>query len=42
MLFFFVFFVLKRHVKTALKKTGQFEKVDRFLGRFKNNPFLRY
>jgi hypothetical protein len=42
MLFFFVFFVFKRHVKTALKKTGQFEKVDRFLGRFKNNPFPRY
>ena len=42
MLFFFVFFVFKRHVKAALKKTGQFDKVDRFLGRFKNNPFPRY
>lgn len=42
MLFYFVFFVFKRHVKTALKKTGQFDKVDSFLSRFRNNPFPRY
>ncbi len=41
-LFWFVFFVFKRRAKTLLKKTGQFERVDRFLGRFRNNPFPRY
>ncbi|MEX2123325.1 MAG: GNAT family N-acetyltransferase [Woeseia sp.] len=42
MLFFFIFFVFKRRVKAVLKKTGQFDKVDGFLGRFKRNPFPRY
>ncbi|MCP5092365.1 MAG: GNAT family N-acetyltransferase [Gammaproteobacteria bacterium] len=41
MLFFFVYFVFKRHVKKVLKKIGQFENVDRLLKRFPNNPFLR-
>jgi hypothetical protein len=41
-LFFFIFFVFKRKVKAVLKKSGQFEKADRFLSRFKNNPFPRY
>lgn len=42
MLFFFTFFVFKRKVKSVLKRTGQFERVDRLLGRFKKNPFPRY
>jgi CelD/BcsL family acetyltransferase involved in cellulose biosynthesis len=41
-LFFFTYFVFKRKVKALLKRTGQFERVDRFLGRFKKNPFPRY
>jgi hypothetical protein len=41
-LFFFVFFVFKRRVKALLKKSGQFDRVDRLLGRFRNNPFPRY
>jgi len=41
MLFFFVYFVFKRHVKKALKKIGQFDNVDRLLKRFPNNPFFR-
>lgn len=42
MMFFFVFFVLKRKIKSALKKMGQLENVDRFLKKFPNNPFIRY
>ncbi len=42
MLFFFTFFVFKRKVKSILKRAGQFERVDRFLGRFRKNPFPRY
>lgn len=42
MLFFFIYFVFKRKVKTSLKRIGQFERVDRFLRRFKKNPFPRY
>jgi CelD/BcsL family acetyltransferase involved in cellulose biosynthesis len=42
MLFFFVFFVLKRKVKSVLKRIGQFDRVDRFLSRFRSNPFARY
>jgi CelD/BcsL family acetyltransferase involved in cellulose biosynthesis len=42
MLFFFVFFAMKRKVKSVLKKTGQFQRVDSFLSRFRNNPFARY
>ena len=41
-LFWFFFFVLKRRVKALLKKTGQFERVDRLLARFRSNPFPRY
>lgn len=41
-LFYFIFFVFKRRVKAVLKKTGQFDHVDRFLGRFRKNPFPRY
>jgi CelD/BcsL family acetyltransferase involved in cellulose biosynthesis len=41
-IFFFVYFVFKRHVKKLLKKIGLFESVDHFLKRFPNNPFLRY
>jgi CelD/BcsL family acetyltransferase involved in cellulose biosynthesis len=42
MIFFFVFFVFKRHIKKLLKRIGQFENVDRLLKRFPNNPLLRY
>jgi CelD/BcsL family acetyltransferase involved in cellulose biosynthesis len=42
MLFYFIFFVFKRWVKSVLKKTGHFDKVDSFLSRFKNNPFPSY
>jgi hypothetical protein len=42
MIFFFVYFVFKRHIKKILKRIGQFENVDRLLKRFPNNPFLRY
>ena len=42
MLFYFIFFVFKRQVKSVLKKTGHFDKVDGFLSRFKSNPFPRY
>jgi hypothetical protein len=41
-LFYFLFFVAKRQVSAVLKRTGQFDKVDKFLSRFKNNPFPRY
>jgi hypothetical protein len=41
-LFFFTYFVFKRKVKALLKRTGQFERVDRFLSRFKKNPFPRF
>jgi hypothetical protein len=41
-LFYFIFFVLKRRLKAVLEKIGQFDNVDRFLGKFKNNPFPRY
>jgi hypothetical protein len=42
MLFYFIFFVFKRRVKAVLKRTGHFDRVDRFLSKFKNNPFPRY
>jgi len=42
MLFFFVYFVFKRHVKKILTKIGQFENADKLLKRFPNNPFLRH
>jgi CelD/BcsL family acetyltransferase involved in cellulose biosynthesis len=41
-LFFFVFFILKRHVKTFLKRTGLFDKVQIYLGRFNSNLFPQY
>lgn len=41
MIFYFVYFVFKRHVKKTLKRMGQFEKVERLLRRFPNNSFLR-
>jgi len=40
--FFFVYFMFKRRIKNMLKRIGQFDKVDRFLKRFPNNPFLRH
>lgn len=38
-LFFFLFFVFKRKLKALLKSTGQFERADRLLRRFRLNPF---
>lgn len=38
MLHFFYSFVFKRRVKVLLKKTGQFERVDRLLKRLHNSP----
>jgi hypothetical protein len=40
MVFFFVYIVFKRHIKTILKKVGQFDRIHRLLKRFPNNPFL--
>lgn len=41
-LFYFVYFVLKRQVKSALKRTGQFERVDRLLNKLGKSPIPQY
>jgi CelD/BcsL family acetyltransferase involved in cellulose biosynthesis len=40
--FFFFYLVFKRRVKVILKRTGQFDRVHRFLKKFPNNLFLRH
>lgn len=42
MLFYFTYFILKRRIAKVLKHTGQFERADRILKKFRANPFPRY
>ncbi len=42
MLFFFNYLVFKHHVKVLLKKTGQFDRVDRFLKGFRYLVFKHH
>lgn len=41
-LFYFLYFVVKRRVAATLKKYGQFERAERLLKKFKAGPFPRY